>query len=120
PVLEKNNFYDQISPVLQAFVDDGSEQLFVDLMAVMHKHWPSKDSTSTQTSNPAGANYAFGANARSWEPLISDALAGDLVPALVDTAGELNAITVNGKPYATLVTNAASFTLTPLAGLADR
>src|SRR5262249_37417537 len=60
------------------------------------------------------------ANAKSWEPLITDALAGDLLPALVDTAAELNAITVSGKPYATVVTNAASFALGPLAGLTDR
>jgi hypothetical protein len=120
PVLEKNNFYDQIRPIVQAFVDNGAEQQFVDLMAVMHKHWPSKDSTSTQTTNPAGPNYAFGASAKSWEPLIVDALAGDLLPALVDTAAELNAITVGGKPYATVVTNAAGFAITPLAGLADR
>jgi hypothetical protein len=120
PVLEKNSFYDQIRPIVQAFVDNGAEQQFVDLMAVMHKHWPSQDSTATQTTNPGGPNYAFGANARSWEPLIVDALAGDLLPALVDTAPELNAITVTGKSYATVVTNAASFAITPLAGLADR
>ncbi|HEU4733693.1 MAG TPA: hypothetical protein VFT22_37625, partial [Kofleriaceae bacterium] len=107
-------------PIVQAFVDNGAEQLFLDLMSALHKHWPSKDSTTTQTTNPAGGNYAFGSNARSWEPLIADAMAGDLLPALVDTAAELNAITVNGKSYATVLTNAASFVITPLAGLTDR
>jgi hypothetical protein len=120
PVLEKNDLFDQIRPIAQAFVDNGAEQVFVDLLAVLHKHWPSKDSTTTQTADPGGANYAFGSNGKSWEPLISDALAGDLLPALVDTAAELNAITVNGKTYATVVTNAAGFVINPLAGLSDR
>jgi hypothetical protein len=120
PVLEVNSFYSQIRPIIQAFVDNGDEQLFIDLMSVMHKHWPSKDSTDTQTTDPTGPNYAFGANARSWEPLLADGAAGDLLPALVDNAAELNAITVNGKPFATVLTGAASFAISPLAGLADR
>jgi hypothetical protein len=120
PVLEKNNFFNEFRPIAQAFVDNGSEQLLVDLMSAMHKHWPSPNSTSTQSTNPAGADYALGSNGVSWEPLIIDALAGDLVPALVDTAPELNAITVNGKPYATVVNNAGAFLLDPLAGLTDR
>ncbi|HZJ64293.1 MAG TPA: hypothetical protein VFD36_12305, partial [Kofleriaceae bacterium] len=120
PVLEVNGFYDQIRPIAQAFVDNGAEQEFVDLLSVLHKHWPSKDSTTTQTTDPAGPNYVFGSNGQSWEPLITDALAGDLVPALVDTAAELNAITVNGKTYATVLTNAAGFAINPLTGLTDR
>ena len=120
PVLEVNGFYAQIRPIIQAFVDNGDEQLFVDLMSVMHKHWPSEDSTDTQTTDPAAPNYASGAGARSWEPLLADGAAGDLLPALVDNAAELNAITVNGKSFATVLTSAASFAINSLAGLADR
>jgi hypothetical protein len=120
PVLEVNGFYGQIRPIIQAFVDNGAEQLFIDLMSVMHKHWPSKDSTDTQTTDPAGPNYAFGANTRSWEPLLADGAAGDLLPALVDNAAELDAITVNDKPFATVLAGAASFAITALPGLTDR
>jgi hypothetical protein len=120
PVLEVNGFYGQIRPIIQAFVDNGDEQLFVDLMSVMHKYWASKDSTDTQTTDPTAPNYAFGAGARSWEPLLADGAAGDLLPALVDNAAELNAITVNGKSFATVLTSAASFAISPLAGLVDR
>lgn len=120
PVLEMNGFYTQIRPIIQAFVDNGAEQLFIELMSVMHKHWSSQDSTDTQTADPSGANYAFGSNTRSWEPLLADALAGDLLPALVDNAAELNAITVNGKSLPTVVTSAASFAINPLDGLAER
>jgi hypothetical protein len=120
PVLEVNGFYDQFRPIAQAFVDNGAEQVLVDLLSVMHKHWSSKASTSTQHTNPAAKDYTFGANAVSWEPLVADALAGDLLPALVDTTPELAAITVNGKPYATVLDNAAAFFVNPLPGLTDR
>jgi hypothetical protein len=120
PVLELNGFYGQIRPIIQAFVDSGDEQLFVDLMSVMHKYWSSKDSTDTQTTDPTAPNYAFGADVRSWEPLLADGAAGDLLPALVDNAAELNAITVNGKSLPAVLTSAASFAISPLPGLADR
>jgi hypothetical protein len=120
PVLEKNNFYDQFRPIAQAFVDNGSEQVLVDLLSVLHKHWSSAASTSTQHTNPAGANFSLGSNGVSWEPLVVDALAGDLMPALVDSAPELDAITANGKPYQAVLTNAASYFVAPQAGLVDR
>jgi len=50
PVWEKNNFYDEIRPIAQAFVDHHEEQLFIDFMSVTHKHWPSPASTTTQPS----------------------------------------------------------------------
>ncbi len=120
PVLEVNGFYGEIRPIIQAFVDNHAEQLFVDLMSVMHKYWASKDSTDTQTTDSTAPNYAFGAGARSWEPLLADGAAGDLLPALIDNAAELNAITVNGKSFATVLTDAASFAISPVVGLTDR
>jgi hypothetical protein len=120
PVLEVNGFFGQVRPIIQAFVDSGDEQLFIDLMSVMHKYWASKDSSDTQTTDPAAPSYAFGAGAESWEPLIADAASGDLLPALVDNAAEFNAITVNGRSFATVLAGAASFAITPFAGLADR
>ncbi|HET9621715.1 MAG TPA: hypothetical protein VFP84_10130 [Kofleriaceae bacterium] len=120
PVLEKNGFLDQFRPIAQAFVDTGHAQLLVDLLSVLHKHWSSPGSTATQHTSPASGNFTLGSNAVSWEPLVVDALAGDLLPALVDSAPELDAITANAKPYATVLGNAARFFTTPQAGLADR
>ncbi|HEX3759428.1 MAG TPA: hypothetical protein VHW23_12015 [Kofleriaceae bacterium] len=120
PVLEVNGFFSAIRPIIQAFVNNGAEQQFVDLMSVMHKYWPSQASTDTQTTDPAAPNYAFGGNARSWEPLLADGASGDLLPALVDNAAELDAITVNGKRFATVLGGAATFAISPLAGLTDR
>ncbi len=120
PVWEKNNFFDQIRPVVQAFADHSAEQVFVDLLAVLHKHWSSAQSTSTQHTNPAGPNYTLGSNAKSFEPLVIAVMQSDLWPALTETATELNAITVNGKAFAAILAASGRFLTTPLPGLADR
>jgi hypothetical protein len=120
PVWERDNFYDAVRPVLQAFADANQEQIFVDIISVLHKHWSSSQSTDTQHTDPNGPNYTRGSNGVSYEPLVIDAFEGDLWPALTENAAELNAITVNGKPFRTIVGNAGSFLVSPLPGLADR
>ena len=120
PVWEKNDFYTEVRPVMQAFADAGQEQTFVDLMSVLNKHWSSKSSTSTQHTDPTAGNYTFGANARSWEPLIVAVLQGDLWPALTQTSAELTAIVANGKPMAAIAAHAGNYLTTPQAGLVDR
>jgi len=121
PVWEKENFYDQIRPIAQAFADNNAEQLFVDFMAVLHKHWASEDSITHQTVDPNAPGYVYGSNARTYEPLIIDMLAdGTLMGALVGTAPSLDQVTANGKSYATIVRTAARYLVSPQAGLADR
>ncbi|NVB85089.1 MAG: hypothetical protein HOV81_42375 [Kofleriaceae bacterium] len=120
PVWERDNFFDTVRPVLQAFADANEEQIFVDIISVLHKHWSSAQSTDTQHADPNAANYTRGSNGVSYEPLVIDAFAGDLWPALTENAAELNAITVNGKPFRTIVANAGSYLVTPRPGLTDR
>ena len=121
PVWEKEGFYDQIRPVVQAFADNNAEQLFVDLMVVLHKHWPTKDSVTHQSTQPTAPGYVWGSGGMTYEPLMADILAdGSLLGALQGTAPRLNAITVNGKAYEEIVRVAARYLFTPQAGLADR
>ncbi|HVV81919.1 MAG TPA: hypothetical protein VHE35_02525 [Kofleriaceae bacterium] len=121
PVLEVEGFYDEMRPIIQAFADQGQEQLLVDILSVLHKHWPTKMSINTQSVNPAGANYAFGSGGRTWEPLIADVLQdGQLLGALTATAPTLDRIVVNGKTYQEIVRAAARFFLEPQAGFVDR
>ncbi|MCE9573649.1 MAG: hypothetical protein K8W52_10875 [Deltaproteobacteria bacterium] len=121
PVWEKEGFYDQVRPIVQAFADTNSEQLFVDLLAVLNKHWASAQSIDTQTATPTGPDYVFGSHAGTYEPLIVDMLSdGTLMGALTATAPTFNAITINNKKYATIVRNAATYLVTPQAGLANR
>ena len=125
PVWEKENFYDDIQPIVQAFADNGQEQLFVDLMVAMNKHWASAGSIDTQTANPGSPYYVFGSGAVTYEPLIVDQLTdGSLMHAFTDNAASLDAVTIgsgaSAKDYITVVDNAARYLLTPLAGLANR
>ncbi len=120
PVWEKNNFYDEVRPVMQAFADANQEQTFVDFLSVLNKHWSSKLSTSYQHTDPTAGNYVYGSNAESYEPYIVAILQGDLWPALTQTSAELTAITANGKPLAQIAAHAGNYLTTPQAGLTDR
>lgn len=128
PVWEKDNFYDDLRPIVQAFADSNQEQLFVDLMAALNKHWPTKTSTDTQTAvktTDGSKDYVWGSGGVSYEPLIIDQLSdGSLMHSLVDTAPVLDAITIGSgataKDYITVVRNAAAFVLTPNPALKDR
>jgi len=120
PVWEKNNFYAEIRPIVQAFADANQEQTFVDIMSVLHKHWSSAASTSTQHTDPNAGNYTFGSNAVSYEPYVIAVLQGDLYPALTQSSAELVAITANGKPMAQIAAHAGNYLVSPRAGLTDR
>lgn len=121
PVWEVENFFAQLRPVVQAFADTNSEQLFIDLLVALHKHWATTDSVTHQSTNPGAPGYVYGSGAMSYEPLMVDILQdGTLMGALSATAPALNAVTANGKNYEDIVRAAAAFVVTPRAGLADR
>jgi hypothetical protein len=121
PVLELEGFYDQMRPIIQAFADAGQEQLLVNILAVLHKHWPTRQSVQHQSVDPSAPGYVYGSSGRTWEPLIVDVLQdGALLGALTGTAPTLNRLTINGKTYAEVVRAAARFFLEPQAGFVDR
>jgi hypothetical protein len=122
PVWEKDGFYDQIRPIVQAFADHNAEQLFVDFLSVLHDHWPSDDSVvQHQTLYPENDNWVWGSNGKSYEPLISQILGQHLLlEALVYTAPVMNDVVAAGKTYPTIAIDAARFLVNPLAGLTNR
>lgn len=121
PVWELEGFYDQIRPIVQAFADANAEQIFVDFLSVLHKHWPTEDSITHQSVDPSAPGYVFGSGGMTYEPLMIDIMAdGAVLDTLVDIAPTLNAVTAAGKTYPTIARNAAHFLLSPLAGLTDR
>ncbi len=121
PVWEVNGFYDQIRPIVQAFADHGQEQLFVDLLVVLHNHWPSRESVTHQQRNPDDAGYAWASNLVSYEPLIAEVLERrTLLDALVQSAPAFNATTAAGKDFITIVGGMGRYLLTPQPGLTDR
>lgn len=129
PVWEARNFYDQIQPVVQAFADHDAEQLFVDLLSVLHKHWPSRQSNPTHQFNvPGSAGYVWGSNGVSYEAAMVQILErrelfpnrGNLMDALHFTAPVINNINVGGKTSVRVLTDAARYAFEPQPGLANR
>jgi hypothetical protein len=91
--LELNGTYDQIRPLVQAFADHDAERLFVDVLVVLHSHWPSRNSLQHQGTNPGGHGYAKRSDIHAWEPLVARVLEEDaLWSALTSGAATLNAI----------------------------
>lgn len=118
---ELGEFYELVQPLAQVFVDHGKEQLFVNLLVALHNHWPSRDSENHQQEDPEGANYAFGSNLVSFEPIIVEVLDRNLLmPALANGAALLETLSVNGKPATDVLRNAGNFMLNPLPGLTTR
>jgi len=113
-LFEHFGFYDYLRPVMTAFAnvacnedltscdtsDTSGEQMFVDLVDVMNRHWPGKehgdecDSSGDAQSNP---KYCSEAGVSSYEPILAEAFVSDIVPALVEfskVASEVSAVTV--------------------------
>jgi len=129
PVWEKDGFYDQIRPLIQAFADHNAEILFVDFLTVLHKHWPTASSAPTHQFNlPDQAGYVWGSGAMTYEPMMVAILdrrttapaRGNILDALVSTAPVLDAVVINGKSMPRVAADAARYLFTPRTGLADR
>ncbi len=121
PGWELGEFYDLIQPLAQPFADHDAEKIFVDLLTVLHNHWPSRDSADHQQDDPDGRAYAYASNVVSFEPIVVEALDRGLVfDALAETAPALNALTVDGTPTADILRGAGTYLLTPREDLTTR
>jgi hypothetical protein len=78
---ENFGFYTAIKPLLGAFVKHGREDLFLELSSATYRHWPGAEA-STDECRLAGGKMCVRAGMNSYEPLIAEALAGDVLPAL--------------------------------------
>lgn len=111
---EHYGFYDYLRPLVTPFAnvsctpdvsscdvaDQRGEQMFIDLIEVLHQHWatpghgPECNNSGDAASNPF---YCSGAGIANYEPILSEAFITDIVPALVEfskVATEVSAITV--------------------------
>lgn len=80
--LETNGFYEAIAPLVRPFSSSGHSALLVELLDVLHKHWAdSRVSASDCKMNGYGAQCSKD-GAMTYEPILADAFAGDLLPAL--------------------------------------
>ncbi len=94
-----------LAPTLQPFVKkraDGKERLhyFVRLVQTMNKHWsPGGNPTRCKDGVPeTDPRFCAKSNARAYEPILAEAFATDIVPALHEVTKITKGMTVNGKP----------------------
>jgi hypothetical protein len=86
--------------------DLSGEQIFVDLINVLNRHWPGKDhGKECQKTGTAATNkeYCSEAGINTYEPILVDSFRTDLIPALhafAKVATELSTITIKRGPDA--------------------
>lgn len=90
---EQFGFYDGIRPLLTAFVKHKREDLFLRLSNAAYKHFGGEDATPQECLTINGKPCAR-SNGTSYEPLLSEALATDLFPALGELMRTLETLSV--------------------------
>jgi hypothetical protein len=90
---ESYGFYDAIRPLLGAFIKHRREDLFLALSASAYKHWPGPDSAPDDCKLPNGKTCPK-ANMMSYEALIAEAFAGDVLPAINALVRELKTLPI--------------------------
>ncbi|MBI3203546.1 MAG: hypothetical protein HYZ29_18555 [Myxococcales bacterium] len=107
---EKYEFYKAMKPLLAAFANNGAGQVFLDSVEALYRHWPTEqhgaecndnipaghsfadrpwqkfltqsDATSHKVNPAYNAKWCNGSGGTRYEPILVDAFAGDLMPAL--------------------------------------
>lgn len=101
---EKHEFYAGIAPLVQAFDDpDENGQLFLELIEVLYRHWPTAghgpECSKTGSWERGAPNYnpKFCAESglREYEPILAQIFKTDLVPALARMTEVLEDLTVD-------------------------
>ncbi len=116
-----DTFYDAIRPLVDAYAKHdecmvslpesgvcppdqrrNAAKILVDLLAMMHTHWPSPVSTfsgKTYQADITKPNYANLDSAMTYEPMLIEIFGkSDLVPSVIDLAPILSKLTVDGTP----------------------
>ena len=90
---ENFGFYAAMKPLLGAFVKHGREDLFLELANATYRHWPGAEA-STDECRLAGGKMCPRAGMNTYEPLIAEALAGDVLPALTELTKALELLPI--------------------------
>jgi len=83
-VLENFGAYRALAPLIQAFANRNQEDLFIEMMETIWRHWSdSKDSMCSKSGGGASdPRYCTQDGANSYEPLLAEALPGDMLFAM--------------------------------------
>lgn len=101
-MLETEGFFTAMRPMLTAFTSRNREDLFINLLEAMYRHYMSDQAPDKEcklTSNPAEPQCSR-AGAVRFEPLVVELLRGDAIPSLQALVPKLQALQV---PHCTQV-----------------
>ncbi len=90
---ENFGFYDAMKPILGAFVKHNREDLFLELANATFKHWGGAEASADECRLVNGAKCPR-SGMNTYEPLITEALAGDVLPALVELTKALDTLPI--------------------------
>ncbi len=96
---EDFDFYTGMTPLLGAFVSHKREDLFLALMETMHRHWADANGSADECLLSSDPNAPFKTCTHdglvTYEPLLVQAFATDILPALHDLEQTLEKTTVS-------------------------
>ncbi len=92
-VWENFGFYRAMKPLVGAFAKHGREDLFIELSGSIYRHYPSKDATPDECKLPGGKECTR-EGMSSYEGLIAEAFATDVVPALSELTKVLDTMAI--------------------------
>jgi len=97
-VWEQFGFYNAITPLLNAFINHGREDLFIGLMETMYRHWAdtlgSPDECTLSVDPTAKYQQCTKDGLVTYEPLLVNDFQGDIIPALHDLEASLTTQTI--------------------------
>jgi hypothetical protein len=83
-VLENFGGYSALAPLINAFAVHDKEDLFIEAMEAIYRHWPDDKSTECNKTGNAQTNprYCAQDGAVTYEALLGEGLPGDFIPAM--------------------------------------
>jgi len=90
---ENFGFYEAIRPLLGAFVKHNREDLFLALSNSTYKHWPGPEASADECRLANGKTCPM-AGMNTYEPLIAEAFATDVLPAITELAKALETLPI--------------------------
>ena len=85
---EQPGFIDGVRPIAEVLGAYGREDLFGELLTLVHRHWYSDQSDMVQTSEPAASLYVYGTGMVQFEEIAARALTeADLMNAAAELVG---------------------------------
>jgi hypothetical protein len=95
-VWEDFGFYSAMAPVVTAFANHNSEELLIQVLDTLYRHWQDAQGTpqDCDPTNPSSLRYCTQDGLETYEPLLSEAFLGDMLPALNSITQTLQTVTV--------------------------